>query len=524
MTRAGKTRAAIYARVSSTAQRENQTIESQLRVLPSFVKSQGWQLVGTYIDDGKSAKAGKLDKRDGFARLAKDAAAGAFDVLVVIDIDRLTRTDDMRERAAILGPFQTANIRIVTPNGGELDLRTMLGEMYVTMQAMFAAEENKKRAERTKRGQIHLAQNGGKPSGRTPYGLRYNNAAREWSLDPERAKHVREIFRRVIAGDSCRTIALDFEARDVPPPSKRWEIWTVHTIATARYPIGEWMARHAQRIMVRVPAILDESTWQQAQRAIARTKLRGLRRTKHFSLLEGIATCGDCGALIMIHARPPNRGIGEARRSYCCKRRRRGIRGETRRCDADSVSIADVDARVWEIVCRKIKEPTLVDQIEAVDANRAQNRKAWARDVEKYKSTLDRLVKAEQAFLARFAKGTISEQALDGALDSLQKERGVIGEQLATAERAASSDASEVSADKYVAGLLKLAKEGTPEARQRVVRAVVRQAAIVDGRVRIVMIFDAAASEGANGGFAQGSSSRTPNEATGPGLTVKVVA
>src|SRR5687768_5363566 len=108
------TLAAIYARVSSQAQRDAHTIESQLRVLRAYVGAQGWELVDTYVDDGRSAKAGRLEQRDGFARLVRDATAKRFDILVVTDIDRLTRTDDMRERAAILGPFQAAGVRIVT--------------------------------------------------------------------------------------------------------------------------------------------------------------------------------------------------------------------------------------------------------------------------------------------------------------------------------------------------------------------------------------------------------------------------
>ena len=67
-------RCAIYARVSSAQQRDAQTIESQLRILPEFVRSRGWTQTGTYIDDGRSAKAGKLAKRTGFsARVASGA-------------------------------------------------------------------------------------------------------------------------------------------------------------------------------------------------------------------------------------------------------------------------------------------------------------------------------------------------------------------------------------------------------------------------------------------------------------------
>ncbi len=43
---------------------------------------------------------------------------------------------------------------IATPGGGLLDLRSMVGEVYVTLHAIFAAEENRKRAERVKVGKL----------------------------------------------------------------------------------------------------------------------------------------------------------------------------------------------------------------------------------------------------------------------------------------------------------------------------------------------------------------------------------
>src|SRR3954471_18183571 len=215
-------RAAAYARVSSAAQRDAHTIENQLRVLPGYVAAQGWTLAGTYVDDGRSARAGKLDAREGYARLVRDVAAGLVDVVVVVDIDRLTRTDDMRERADILGGFQRAGVQIATPGGGLLDLRTMLGELYVTLHAIFAAEENRKRAERIKAGKLRAIAEGRKPAGPTPYGLKYDRASSSWSIDDAAAAGGREACARVIAGESCWSISDDFYVRGIRAPRGPW--------------------------------------------------------------------------------------------------------------------------------------------------------------------------------------------------------------------------------------------------------------------------------------------------------------
>jgi DNA invertase Pin-like site-specific DNA recombinase len=107
----GALRAVLYARVSSLGQRDRHTIASQLSVLPKFVAARGWHLVkpaNTYVDDGHTAKAGFLSQRAGFAHLLRDAGLGAFDVVVVADLDRLTRSEDLKERGEVLGAFQRA--------------------------------------------------------------------------------------------------------------------------------------------------------------------------------------------------------------------------------------------------------------------------------------------------------------------------------------------------------------------------------------------------------------------------------
>jgi hypothetical protein len=44
----------------------------------------------------------------------RDAAAGRFDVVVVADIDRLTRSEDLGERGAILGALQRAGVCVAS--------------------------------------------------------------------------------------------------------------------------------------------------------------------------------------------------------------------------------------------------------------------------------------------------------------------------------------------------------------------------------------------------------------------------
>jgi len=427
-------RAAIYARVSSDGQRDRHTIDSQLRVLPAFVASQGWTLAGTYIDDGRSAATGKLEARDGFHRLAAAAERGEFDVLVVVDVDRLTRTEDLRERAAILGVFQAAGVSIATPASGVLDLRTMMGELYVTLQAIFGAEENRKRAARIREGRITAVRRGRLPGGRPPWGLRFDPIAGAWSIDPVRGPLLRELFERVAAGESCRSLAHELEIRDAPHDGRGWYAPRVARLIRSRHAAGEWAGDRARGIAVSVPRIVSDELWQRAQAALDRSRCSGLRRTRHDYLLEGLGVCGACGALMGIRSHGGRRGDAAY---YFCHGRRMAFARAAGRCAAPGVRVEDADARAWAAIRRELEDPELERAIAGEQFGQDGDRRDWETDAAGYRRKLDRLQAAERALLERFTRGKVGEVALDAELDRIANDRAALTAQLETAGRAA---------------------------------------------------------------------------------------
>lgn len=482
------TRAAIYARVSSAAQRDSHTIENQLRTLPAFVKGQGWELVGTYIDDGRSAKSGQLERREGFAKLLADAEAKKFDVLVVVDVDRLTRTDDMRERAAILGPFQKNKIDIVTPAGGRLDLQTFLGEFYVTMQALFAAEENRKRAERIKAGKQRAIAEGRKPAGPTPYGLKYDRATGTFTLDEEAAEIVREIYRRVAAGETCVRVADDLARRGVRGPKKGWSKEAVYRSMTKKYTCGEWLIDKRRNLTLTVPRILSDEMWLDAQRALTKAQRRGLNRTKHNYLLQSISRC-SCGSPIVIRSGVTyynaQRQLREHPAAYLCRDRKKNG------CTEPIVYCKDLDARVWAALSAELAQPDLIEALAEAEVRRADDVRDWSKDVEGYRAHLARLDKVEADFLKLRRRGEISDGAWAIERPLLERERNMVAEQLDTALRAVAATASAQermrAAGVTVERLRAALPIATPEQRRALLRELVRDNGVVisDGRARI---------------------------------------
>jgi DNA invertase Pin-like site-specific DNA recombinase len=425
-------RAALYARVSSVAQRDRQTIESQLRTLPEYAKAQGWQVVGSYVDDGKSAKAGKLDARDGFAGLMADAAAGRFDVVVVVALDRLTRSEDRLEREMILGGLERAGVKIALVGAGIQDPRTFSGDVMISLQAVFAAEENRKRRERTVAGKLTAIARGRKPSGPTPYGYRFDREA-GWSLDPVAAPIVVEMFERVAAGESCEAVARDLERRGVARVRDgRWIRERVWQTVRARTYVGEWTADRGRKLVVPVPPIVTADLYLRAQDEMISHGKRGLDRTMHVYLLAKLAKCGICGEPIGIAA---SNGHGPSK--YICKHRRRPI-VDTAPCKLPLHSTADVDREMWATIVDVLgREDLIADMLRR---RRAAGDEApmWERDLAAARDHLARLDRTEAAVLARFQRGAVTEAGMDVALDNLTRERDGVRRQAAAAEQALS--------------------------------------------------------------------------------------
>src|SRR5690348_1007225 len=129
---------AAYYRVSSTQQREKDTIAAQRSAAHALLDARGWTLVAEHEDDGRSATEGKLDKRTGFAALLAGARARRFEAVIVGAVDRLTRAGDLGEMGLILGTFQRAGVRIITTSGEEIDYSTRGGRISGVLRSILA--------------------------------------------------------------------------------------------------------------------------------------------------------------------------------------------------------------------------------------------------------------------------------------------------------------------------------------------------------------------------------------------------
>ena len=188
-------RVAIYARVSSEQQAQEQTIASQVAALRERVSADGCSLDEElcFIDDGIS---GTTLQRPALERLRDQAYAGAFQKLYVHSPDRLARR--YAYQVLLVEELRRHAVEIVF-------LNRAIGvspeeDLLLQMQGMFAEYERAKILERSRRGKRHAAQRGlvNVLSG-APYGYRYitkhaGGGSAAYEIVPEQAAIVRQIF------------------------------------------------------------------------------------------------------------------------------------------------------------------------------------------------------------------------------------------------------------------------------------------------------------------------------------------
>src|SRR5246500_2698497 len=150
-----KKNAAIYARVSSDRQREQNTIASQTALLLEYAKAHDCVVPKEWIfeDDGYS---GSILARPGLERLRDLASEGLIETVLVYAPDRLSRK--YAYQVLLLEEFGRCGVETIflRSAGGENPEERLL----LQFQGMIAEYERAQIIERSRRGKRHRAKTG----------------------------------------------------------------------------------------------------------------------------------------------------------------------------------------------------------------------------------------------------------------------------------------------------------------------------------------------------------------------------
>lgn len=273
---------ALYRRVSTDKQAdEGYSLDVQLEKLQAYAKTMSnVKEARVYTDDGYSGSS--LD-RPGMKQMIEDIEAGVITHVVVVKLDRLSRSqkDTLHLIEDVMIPANVAFISILE----SFNTDTAFGRAMVGILSVFAQLERENIFERTRGGMQKRVEKGYWPGGgRTPYGYDYD-PAKGILVPNQEADMVRHIYDRYLAGASMQNIAdeLDLKYDRV-----------VYNIITRKSNAGYIVYNGEEYLGLHEPIISLETYEQAMQLLAARSAVKLVTKTGH--LLTGFCYCGKCGA------------------------------------------------------------------------------------------------------------------------------------------------------------------------------------------------------------------------------------
>ncbi|HWO92639.1 MAG TPA: recombinase family protein, partial [Methylomirabilota bacterium] len=188
--------AAIYARVSSDKQKEENTIASQTAALTAFAAEQGCAVPTEWIFEDEGYSGASLI-RPGLERVRDLAAEGQLDAVLVYAPDRLSRR--YAYQILLIEEFARAGVETLFIRSPRAT--TAEDQLLLQFQGMIAEYERAQILERSRRGKRHRARQGQVSvlSG-APFGYRYvrknEQSAAYYEINEVEAPVVRLVYER----------------------------------------------------------------------------------------------------------------------------------------------------------------------------------------------------------------------------------------------------------------------------------------------------------------------------------------
>ena len=512
--------AAIYARVSSEQQREENTIASQTASLIEFASSHDLEVPGEWVFEDEGYSGATLE-RPGLERVRDLAAEGQIQVVLAYAPDRLSRK--YAYQILLIEEFARHGVEtlfVKSPQGNSAE-----DQLLVQFQGMIAEYERAQILERSRRGKRHRAHSGevSVMSG-APYGYRYirktDEAPAAYIVDEAEAHVVRRAYEMyTVEGLSIGEITRRLNAESIPPrKSGRWErsvVWGVlrnsayrgvacfgktrvsgrtrvmrpqrrrgvtmpSTTASHERPREDW-------IEIPVPALVSEESFARAQELLRENKIRSRRRTIAPSVVQGLVSCAKCGYAF---SRTSTQTSARKIHYYKCIgsdswRKLGGPVCDNRRFVRQEL----LDQIVWAEVIRLLEEPALLQQ-------ELDRRLAAARSSDptrKHEQSLQRELihvgKGIERIVSAYQEGLLSIEQLRERMPALRQREQTLRAELQaiadqTNDRAAFLRLAE-TLTAFLARLRSAAETLSVTERQRIVRLLVKDVLVGEDTITI---------------------------------------
>lgn len=314
-------RVAIYLRKSRSDSDsdfgETDTLEKHRNTLLKFARDKSLNIIRIYEE---VASGDSILYRPEMQNLLKDVQNGAYQAVLVMDIDRLGR-GNMQEQGLIIETFRDSETKIITPRK-TYDLRNEFDEEYSEFEAFMARKELKIINRRLQSGRARSATEGNYINSIAPYGyiIVKEHKSRTLAPHPEQANVVKMIFEWYVHEHlGIHKIADRLNELNIPGYSgDKWNGKRIHKMLMNRLYCGyiTWNTKRSRKhpdvtkkimkvkrqpheqICVRGKheALINEEIFNRAQEQMKAKSNPSVKKGLNLTNpLSGIIVCGVCG-------------------------------------------------------------------------------------------------------------------------------------------------------------------------------------------------------------------------------------
>lgn len=508
-----------YARKSVFSDTSDST-KNQQRMSKEYVELHFKGQVDSFTVYEDEDYTGANTNRPSLQRLMSDIKAGMVDVLIVYQLDRLSR--DIKDFSNIYAILEEHNVQFISVKES-IDTTTPIGKAMMYITVVFAQMERETIANRVNDNMIGLAKSGWWFGGNPPIGYQRiritdSDGKNHVTLDvvPEDADYINSIFDLFLEKKrSLQHIESYFKQQKILTKNGKFFSTTqLHGILTStcyventqevydfleakgcimdnQSPREIWDGKHGiicygrtternkkhqlnppekWRISIgRHKPFVAADKWLAAQ---AQFTHNVFDKTMKYDmpLLKGVLRC-SCGTLMAVSRKKRLEGVSSW--YYCTKRMRKG----TDYCNMSAIKIDKLDEKVVTILEAIDRDPDVIDRyIASKDASdsRPANQDAIRRQIKNAEDKIGRLtLTLEDNTNSSAAKYIISE------MERLDESIRELGRQLVDAQAAERSQkAKKQTLDdkrKEISRLMKDFKEFTPDERNAIARSVIQE-------------------------------------------------
>lgn len=440
-------RAALYARVSTARQEQEETIDSQIAEVRQRIDADNATLLdaNVYVDEGYS---GSLLERPALDAMLDAAKNKGFDVLYIYDLGRLSR--QLSHLLIVIEQLDKYERELVSLH--ERITGTPEDKFLLQIMGSMHEYERAKITERFRRGKMYKARSGKIVGYNAPYGYRYDKEAGDFNIYEPEAVVVRQLFAWV-ADEGLSTYALidRLHERGITPPKNQNEYWSRSPIArilanesyfgkhyfnktesilpkkhrdeTKYHKIQKTGRRVRSRdewIEFTIRPIITEDLFRRARQQLERNTKFNRKNRKHNYLLTGLIRC-TCGA---------NRnGDGPSGKKYyrCISRHR--FHAQAVPCKVGGLNVTVTDAVVWSKISELLSNPQLIQE----QANRwlkSRNNHQTETDTRSLEKRLSELENEQKRYVDAYGKGFMPEVLFAEKMTETKKQIGAVQKEL----------------------------------------------------------------------------------------------